>query len=954
MDTKEFFAEIYRGCDEGYITLTLLPERRTLWFKLCEFDKLEQAVKKYGNKTNIYFGVGLRKKILPNNLRGKDNDISTVTTLYADIDIKSKAHAQTALPSSVNEAMEFLNSIPLTPSILVNSGNGLHAYWLLDEPFKIKNLKEKDYISSIFRGWSRVLSTKAFERGWKLDNVSDLARVLRVPGSINHKLKNSAICEVLDSNGIRYHLTDFESYMVPSEPNNKKAYLKNSQTGETNRIIEKCDFIKYCKENAKELPEPYWHTMITNLVSTKDGIKAIHELSKPYTKYDKAETDRKIKHAVKENKPHTCKYIQEHLGFECSKDCKVKSPVVLGTPSKEQSFMDLIESTLIDADKIFSKENIKLCAFAKGSMPAEYARLKTKLKGKVSLRDFEKAVKYETKKSVTNCNDEKPIPLGFKGIKLNGAVTPHGWNVTMNQGIQKVSVCKDSNIVTSVCKSPVVITKRLENFDDGSEKIELSFFRDGRWKRLIAPRSSVFNRNSIIKYADSGLPISSSSAAELVAYLSDYENANIDKIPLVHSIARVGWTDKKSFFPYAKEKEIIFESESSEVNGIIDAVIPHGSMEIWKKYASKARENPFARFIISASFASPLLKLLDNRVFFIHIWHNSQSGKTAAMKFALSVWGDASKLMGSFNATSVGLERMAGILKHLPFAIDELQVLNDRRLSVEKIVYSLGNGYGRVRGNKNGGMQNIPTWQNIMITSGEQPISNESSNDGAITRVLELYGRPVDDVDFAHDLHIMSVTHYGLAGEQFIKYVIKNVDERCAKQLYEQISKEIAQKCNFEVPKAQIDNVSLVCLGDYYSSIAVFNTEKNRAWNEAVNLGMKILQNCKELQKSDTIDRAWDFVTDWITSNKNRFSPDSTPCYGKIEQNKVYIIPNILRQALLENGFDYSKITRGFKDKGFVTTQTDSNGHERMQVQKKINGFNKRCFCIEGDFGGDF
>lgn len=38
-----------------------------------------------------------------------------------------------------------------------------------------------------------------------------------------------------------------------------------------------------------------------------------------------------------------------------------------------------------------------------------------------------------------------------------------------------------------------------------------------------------------------------------------------------------------------------------------------------------------------------------------------------------------------------------------------------------------------------------------------------------ITRVLELYGRPVDDVDFAHDLHIMGATHYGLAGEQFIK-----------------------------------------------------------------------------------------------------------------------------------------------------------------------------------------
>ena len=718
------------------------------------------------------------------------------------------------------------------------------------------------------------------------------------------------------------------------------------QKGNTQRILEKCEFIRYCKENAENLPEPYWHAMITNLARTKDGIKVVHELSKPYPKYDKIETDRKFQRAVKENKPHTCKYIQDHLGFECSKDCKVKSPVVLGTPSKEQGFMDLIESKSIEADKIFSKEIMKLCAFAKVNMPTEYAKFKIKLKGKVNLRDFEKAVRYESQKDNGNAHEPGNKPLLLKDIQLNGAVIPQGWNVSMNQGIQKASVCKDSSIITAVCKSPVVITKRLENLDDGSEKVELSFFRDGRWKKLIAPRSSVFNRNSVIKYADSGLPISSSSAAELVAYLSDYENANIDKIPLVQSIARIGWTDKKSFFPYVKEKEIIFESESSEVNGIINAAIPHGSMDIWKKYAVKARENPFARFVISASFASPLLKLLDSRVFFIHIWHDSQSGKTAAMKFAVSVWGDPTKLMGSFNATSVGLERMAGILKHLPFAIDELQVLNDRKLSVEKIVYSLGNGYGRVRGNKNGGMQSIPNWQNIMITSGEQPISNESSNDGAITRVLELYGRPVDDVGFAHDLHIVSKDHYGLAGEQFIKYIIKNVNEHCAKQDYERISKEIGRECSFEAPKAKLDSVSLVCLGDYYASISVFNAEKSRAWNEAIELGAKILENCKELQKADTIERAWDFVIGWIASNRNRFSPDSTPCYGKIEKDKVYIIPNILRQALSENGFDYSKVTRGFKERKLIETKIDNKGHNKMQVSKWINGINQKCFCI--------
>ena len=128
MNSKEFFNEIYKGCDEGYITLTLLPQRKTLWFKVKELGKLCEAARKYGANTNTFFGVGLRKKILPHNLRGRDSDISCVAALYSDIDVKSDAHAEMELPTSVSEAVEFLRTLPLKPSIIVNSGNGLHAY----------------------------------------------------------------------------------------------------------------------------------------------------------------------------------------------------------------------------------------------------------------------------------------------------------------------------------------------------------------------------------------------------------------------------------------------------------------------------------------------------------------------------------------------------------------------------------------------------------------------------------------------------------------------------------------------------------------------------------------------------------------------------------------------------------------------------------------------------------
>ena len=378
MDTRAFLSTIYRNCDEGYITLTLLPDRKTLWFKVNEIEKVLAAVKKYGAKTNTFFGVGLRRKVLQNNLRGSENDILTITTLYADLDIRSNAHAETALPCSTDEAIEFLNSLPLKPSIIVNSGNGLHAYWLLDTPFKIQSTKDKDYITSIFKGWSKFVNANARERCWKLDNVSDLARVLRVPGSINHKLKNGSICEVLGCNRTRCHLSEFEAYMDNSETNHEMVQNK-SQRGDAKRIIEKCNFIRYCKDNAKTLPEPYWHVMVTNLAPTKDGTKLVHELSRPYPKYNKSETERKIRRAISENKPHTCRYIHDHLGFECSRECGIKAPIIHGIPSIEQRFIDLIESKELTPDEIFFKRKHETVCFCEDKHAVGVCKTKNKV-----------------------------------------------------------------------------------------------------------------------------------------------------------------------------------------------------------------------------------------------------------------------------------------------------------------------------------------------------------------------------------------------------------------------------------------------------------------------------------------------------------------------------------------------------------------------------------------------
>ncbi len=942
METKEFLSKIYEGCSDGFLTITMLPERKTLWFRHDELFKASEIAKKYGSKTNTFFGVGLRKSIFKNGFRGSERDISCVTTLYADIDIKSEAHKEISLPNSIAEATDFLNSLKIKPSIIVNSGNGIHCYWLIDKPFIIETEDDRKYISSIFKGFGRYVNSEAKKLEWKIDSVYDLARILRVPGTINHKLGNGAKCEVIESYDNRYNISEFMQFIHSHE--GVASFSKDAQN--VQKVVNNCRFIKYCVDNSETLPEPLWHAMITNLAPLKDSKSAIHKFSRNYPKYSFDETERKIQRAVQENKPHTCEYIRENLNFDCGKDCFVKAPIVYGLPSYEERFNELIANEKIDINEVLSAQNIKLCVWAKSNMPSEYARLKVKLKGKVNLRDFEKAVRHESHRPSENTEQTKTLKLDK--LETYGAVIPQGWNISMKHGVQKILRNNTSDELVTVCPCPVVISRKFENIDDGTQKVEVKFLNHDHWKEVIAPRSHIFNRTSIIKYADSGLPVSSGNASDIVKYLSDYEAVNDKCIPFVKSISRIGWIGKE-FFPYFVKDEIIFESEYKEASNLIGSTDEHGSFDVWKQSAELLRNNPFGRFLLAASFASPLLEVLNHRVFFVHIWHDSKSGKTAAIKMAISVWGDPTKLMGSFNATSVGLERMAGILKHLPFAIDELQVLNNKRLSLENIIYSLGNGFGRLRGSKDGGIQETVSWKNNIITSGEQPMSKESSNDGVLTRVLELYGKPVDNVDVAHRLHLVSENNYGFAGKIYIKYLINDVLRIKGKirKDFNELRKSIEKNQAENSDNTHLDNVAIVCLGDYYSSISVWKQSEKAAWNEAVNLGTQILQNCRELQKADTIDRAWDFVTGWITSNKNRFLPDSTPCYGKIENDAVYIIPNILRQALEENGFDYSKVTRGFKDRHFIETQIDYKGHTKMQVPKKINGIVQKCFCIK-------
>lgn len=211
MDTREFFDALYGQAigEDAQLCIWTIPDKRSKWFTETESAAIYALAQ--AERREVYYGVGLRRAKIHAG-RGKSNDVTQVTTLWADIDYGA-THQSKAYPPTEDDAMKLVSEPGVPPSIVVRSGHGLHAYWLLSEA-----LGPEDGIASLLRRWGMTLNSHAKVHGWTLDCTSDLARVLRVPGTINYKFEQVQPVEVIsDDCSRKYHYHHFDSVCVMDE-----------------------------------------------------------------------------------------------------------------------------------------------------------------------------------------------------------------------------------------------------------------------------------------------------------------------------------------------------------------------------------------------------------------------------------------------------------------------------------------------------------------------------------------------------------------------------------------------------------------------------------------------------------------------------------------------------------------------------------------------------------------
>ena len=165
--------------------------------------------------------------------RGDEKSVSYQTAVVADIDIRSDAHKgdPAKLAADFDEAKSFL---PFTPSIIINSGYGLHAYYIFDSPIKITD-NNREEIKRRNNLLLDIIRQRA--NGKKIDGVGDLPRILRTPGTFNYKLgkDNAPLCHIVENSGLRFSSNELDEKLnalaqtQKNVPHSKIVYTSNNQ-----------------------------------------------------------------------------------------------------------------------------------------------------------------------------------------------------------------------------------------------------------------------------------------------------------------------------------------------------------------------------------------------------------------------------------------------------------------------------------------------------------------------------------------------------------------------------------------------------------------------------------------------------------------------------------------------------------------------------------------------------
>ena len=231
------------------------------------------------------------------------------------------------------------NTSVVPPTSIVESGNGLHVYWVLDEA-----VPHHTWLP-VAQKFKACLKVGAVTLAVDQSRTADAASILRVPGTYNFKdPENPKEVKEIFNSGKSYSLSGFNKSLPavgPSRVIQDDRQIKVSSewdipedypASSAAKVATNCQQIRYFQARGGAVSEPYWRAGLSVIYRCENGENLIHEWSQGDERYSHPETQQK---AAGTKGPATCQHFEEVNPEGCT-GCKaeVTSPIQLGITVK--------------------------------------------------------------------------------------------------------------------------------------------------------------------------------------------------------------------------------------------------------------------------------------------------------------------------------------------------------------------------------------------------------------------------------------------------------------------------------------------------------------------------------------------------------------------------------------------------------------------------------------------
>lgn len=854
---------------------------------------------------DVYFALG---KLKEKGNRRVEN-VESLGAIWLDIDCggekATEIESSTGLPKGYatrgegSKALkEFCETVDLPDPIIVSSGYGLHVYWAFTEEVPTESWQP------IADRLAQICKTQEF---YADPNVYDASRILRVPGTYNHKQDTPKPVKIVKANTERYAPNDIRALLGvdpgatakkktarPVELSEWEEKLQQNRDYKFSKIIgrkDPCLQIKDCLINRATLAEPRWFNALSTAKFCVDAAKAIEAVSIGHPDYDPSAVERKV-FGIKG--PHSCEEFRKNNPDGC-KGCAhrktIARPLELGKVIKRAR-----NSSVDSFEGYFQGENGGVYTMVGDDAHLVYEH---EFYLKKQMRDSEKYASvfvlhlpHDGVREFTIDNDKLDKRELIKQLSAQGVVTS-----TSNHGRLQEYVIRSIQLMQERQKADIMRTQF--GWADNDTKFivgETEITVDGEYH---SPASSITR-----------------------PYVSRFEaQGSLDK-----------WSEVFN----------MFNAEGLEVQA----------------------------FAALSGFGAPLLKFTGQKGAIINLVHkNAGTGKTTVLRVANSIAGHPEQLLGNPKDTKVSRVSNLGVLNNLVRTIDELSNVSKEDLS--DFAYECSQGKGKDKGMQhvNTIRKNDVTWRTITLTSSnssfyQKLMGYKDLADGEMMRIIEMEvppasknAIPVEEGRRLFDTQLNE--NYGLAIKPYMQWVVANLED--VKILLRRIQRKIDTELKLTQRERNWSAVLATNItgGMIANRIGLIKYDMSRIFAKAG----EVLQTLR-LETTAPVDNYVSVIGDLITQNLNRLlivddnvdkrtalpkAPILEPKFGEIfirwepDTNKVFIPAKHIRRELNKDQTSDSDFKKDLGARGiYLETK-----NKRLSKGMKITSPSQLCYVFD-------